>query len=265
MGEALDAAIPPDILVDRPMDGVVRLRIDRPGARNALSVALRERLVAALAEAEQAPEARCVILAGSDKIFAAGADIVELAGAGAIDMMLRATERLWGAIARCRKPIVAAVRGAALGGGWELALHADVIVAGESARFGLPEIRLGVIPGGGGTQRLTRLVGKHRALDLLLTGRTVSAAEALAMGAVSRVVPDGNVEAAAVDLAQTIARMPPLAVRQVKEVVLAGADCSLEAALALERNALQLLFASADKEEGVRAFLEKREPRFVGR
>jgi enoyl-CoA hydratase/carnithine racemase len=254
-----------DMLVDRPADGVVRLRLNRPAARNALSLALRRRLVAAIAEAEEDSDTRCLILAGGDKVFAAGADIAELAGAGPIDMMLRASERLWDAIARCRKPIVAAVRGAALGGGWELALHADLIVAGDAARFGLPEIRIGIMPGAGGTQRLTRLVGKHRALDLLLTGRTVTAAEAFALGTVNRLVPDAEVDATSVELAAGLAQMPPLAVRQIKGVVLAGADCALDAALALERNALQVLFASADKEEGVRAFLEKRAPDFVGR
>lgn len=254
-----------DLVVDRPADGVVRLRLHRPAARNALSIALRQRLVDALAEADRAPETRCVVIAGGEAVFAAGADLTELAGAGAVDMMLSATELLWGAIARCRTPIVAAVRGLALGGGWELALHADVIVAGDKARFGLPEIRVGIMPGAGGTQRLPRLAGKHRALDLLLTGRTVSAAEAMDMGAVSRLVADAEVEGTAVEVAATIARMPPLAVREIKEVVTAGADCALDAALALERNALRVLFASEDKEEGVRAFLEKRTPNFVGR
>ena len=253
------------LLVDRPAPGVVRLRIHRPESRNALSVAVREALVAQITAAETDGNIRCIVMAGGERVFAAGADIRELADVGSTDMMLRATERLWGAVARCRKPIVAAVRGIAFGGGWELAMHADLIIAGRGARFALPEIRIGLMPGAGGTQRLPRLIGKHRALDLLLTGAELSAAEAYSLGAVSRLVADDDVDAEAVAVASSIAAMPPLAVRQIKEVVLAGLDCSLEAGLALERNAMQLLFSTGDKNEGVNAFLGKKKPEFSGR
>ena len=172
---------------------------------------------------------------------------------------------LWSAIARLETPIVAAVRGLAFGGGFELALHADLIVAGETTRFGLPEIKIGLMPGAGGTQRLLRLVGRQRTLMMLLTGDVMSAQEALASGVVNKVVPDAEVDAQAIALAARIAAMPPLAVRQIREVVRAGADCPLEAALMLEHKALQLLCASDDKREGIQAFFEKRPPVFTGR
>lgn len=255
----------PELSLERPVAHVALVRIDRPHKRNALSVALRRELLAQLQALDADPEVRVMVLAGSAKVFAAGADLNEIAEAGAIDMVLRDTYALWSALGRLLKPLVAAVRGTAFGGGFELALHADLIVAGEDARFGLPEVRLGLMPGGGGTQRLARLLGRQRALHYLLTGDAMTAAEAYTLGVVSQVVPDARVEAAAVDLASRIAAMPPLAVRQIREVVLAGADCPLDAAIRLEHKALQLLCASEDKREGVRAFLEKRPPKFTGR
>src|SRR5260370_308438 len=169
------------------------------------------------------------------------------------------------ASASCPKPVIAAVNGYALGGGCELAMHADIIVAGEGASFGQPEVRVGIMPGAGGTQRLTRAVGKFRAMRMLLTGEPVAARDALAMGLVSDVVADGEVFDTALRIAKTIASMPPLAVMQIKEVVRAGQDASLEAAMMLERKAFQLLFATGDQKEGMRAFLEKRKPEFKGR
>ncbi|NUZ06085.1 enoyl-CoA hydratase-related protein [Piscinibacter koreensis] len=254
-----------DILIARPAPHVGLVRIDRPEKRNALSVPLRKELVAALQSLDDDADVRAIVLAGSDRIFAAGADLSEIVDASAIDMMLRATNRMWAAIARLTKPMVAAVRGIAFGGGLELALHADLIVAGESARLGLPEIKVGLMPGAGGTQRLLRLLGRQRTLMLLLTGDALTAPEALALGIVNRVVPDDQVDAEALALAGRIAAMPPLAVRQIREVVNAGADCPLDAALMLEHKALQLLCASEDKREGIRAFLEKRTPVFTGR
>lgn len=254
-----------DIRLERPRPHVALVRIARPQKRNALSVELRRELLAQLQALDGDPQVRAVVLAGSAKVFAAGADLSEIAEAGAIDMVLRDTYALWSALARLLKPMVAAVRGTAFGGGFELALHADLIVAGAGARFGLPEIRLGLMPGGGGTQRLVRLLGRQRALQYLLTGDAMSAGEAQALGIVSQVVPDDRVDDAAVELAGRIAAMPPLAVRQIREVVLAGADCPLDAAIRLEHKALQLLCASEDKREGVRAFLDKRPPTFVGR
>ena len=253
------------IRIERPASQVAVVRIDRPEKRNALSVALRRELIAALQELDADTDVRAMVLAGAPKVFAAGADLAEIGSAGAIDMVLRDTLSLWNSIGRLQKPWVAAVRGLALGGGFELALHADLIVAGEGARFGLPEIKVGLMPGGGGTQRLLRLVGRQRTLKLLLTGDPISAAEALSLGIVSEVVPDDQVEKAAVALAARIAAMPPLAVRQIREVVNAGADCPLDAALRLEHKALQLLCASEDKAEGIRAFFEKRPPVFSGR
>jgi enoyl-CoA hydratase len=182
----------------------------------------------------------------------------------AIEIMARGTERLWEPIASCPKPVIAAVNGYALGGGCELAMHADIIIAGEGASFGQPEVRVGIMPGAGGTQRLTRAVGKFRAMKMLLTGEPVTASDALAMGLVSEVVPDAAVFEAALRVAKTIAAMPPLAVMQIKEVALAGQDASLGTAMMLERKAFQLLFATSDQKEGMRAFMEKRKPEFRG-
>ena len=254
-----------ELRVEHPELRVAVVRIERPAKRNALSVALRRVLVERLQALDADDAVGAIVLAGGPEFFAAGADLTEIVDAGAIEMLLRDTFSLWSAIGRIGKPMLAAVRGQALGGGFELALHADLIVAGERARFGLPEVKVGLMPGGGGTQRLLRLVGRQRTLQYLLTGDTMSAAEAQAMGIVNAVVPDAEVEAAAVALAARIAAMPPLAVRQIREVVAAGADSPLDAALRLEHKALQLLCASDDKQEGIRAFLERRKPRYTGR
>ena len=251
--------------VERPESRVALVRIDRPGKRNALSVALRRDLLQVLQTLDADADVGAIVLAGAADVFASGADLAEIADAGAIEMLLRDTFSLWSAIGRVGTPMLAAVRGKALGGGFELALHADLIVAGEAACFGLPEIKVGLMPGGGGTQRLLRLVGRQRALQYLLTGDTMTAAEAHALGIVNTVVPDDEVEPTAIALAARVAAMPPLAVRQIREVVAAGADCPLEGALRLEHKALQLLCASADKHEGIRAFFERRSPRYTGR
>lgn len=254
-----------EIVVERPGPQVALVRIDRPARRNALSVALRRELVAALQALDADPDVRALVLAGAPTVFASGADLHEIAEAGAVDMLLRDTARLWSAIARLDTPMVAAVRGLAYGGGFELALHADLIVAGEGARFALPEIKVGLMPGAGGTQRLLRLIGRHRTLALVLTGDALPAADAQALGLVHAVVPDADVEPQAIALAGRLAAMPPLAVRLIREVVAAGADCPLDAALRLEHKSLQLLCASDDKREGIRAFLEKRPPVYTGR
>src|SRR5262249_54303475 len=207
---------------------------------------------------------RCIIVTGGEKVVAGGADIRDMVERTPMEMMARHAEKLWDPIASCPKPVIAAVNGYAVGGGCELAMLADIIVAGEGASFGQPEVRIGIMPGAGGTQRLTRAVGKYRAMRMLLTGEPVTAKDALAMGLVSEVVPDGEVFAAALRLAKTIASMPPLAVLQIKEAVLAGQDAPLETALMLERKAFQLLFATSDQKEGMRTFLEKRKPEFRG-
>ena len=253
-----------EVLVERPLPGIAVVRINRPDARNALNLQVRAMLAEHFTELGSDPDVRCIVLTGSERIFAAGADIRDLAERSAVEMMLRNTHRLWNAIAACPKPVVAAVNGLALGGGCELAMHADIIVAGEGASFGQPEVRVGVMPGAGGTQRLTRAVGKFRAMKMVLTGQPVSAREALDMGLASEVVPDAEVQTRALALATEIAALPPLAVMQIKEVVLAGQDASLDAALMLERKAFQLLFASRDQKEGMRAFLDKRKPDYQG-
>lgn len=253
-----------EVLLERPQPGVALLRLNRPAARNALSQTVRQALAEHFTTLGADPDVRAIVLTGSEQVFAAGADIRDLAERSAVEMMLRNTQRLWHAIAACPKPVVAAVNGLALGGGCELAMHADIIVAGEGAAFGQPEVRIGIMPGAGGTQRLTRAVGKFRAMKMVLTGQPVGAREALEMGLASEVVADERVLARALELAAEIAALPPLAVMQIKEVVLAGQDASLDAALMLERKAFQLLFASRDQKEGMRAFLDKRKPDYQG-
>ncbi|MFC3608867.1 enoyl-CoA hydratase [Stutzerimonas tarimensis] len=245
-------------------DGVAVVRINRPEAKNALNSAVREQLAEHFRALARDQQVRAIVLTGGDKCFVAGADIREFAEARPIEMYLRHTELLWEAIARCPKPVIAAVNGFALGGGCELAMHCDIIVAGESARFGQPEVKLGLMPGAGGTQRLIRAVGKFQAMRIALTGCLVPAPQALALGMVSEVVDDEVTLARALEIASEIASLPPLAVAQIKEVMLAGADLPLESALVLERKAFQLLFDSRDQKEGARAFLEKRKAIFSG-
>src|SRR3990172_6162958 len=253
------------VLVEHPAQGVVWLRLNRPEARNALNNAVRAALAELFRSFGEDSATRCIVITGSETAFAAGADLKEVADLGARDMMQTGVRRLWKIIADCPKPVIAAVNGFALGGGCELAMHADIIVAGEGARFGQPELGVGVIPGGGGTQRLVRAVGKFRAMKMLLTGEMVDARQALEMGLVSEVVPDADVLDRALALARRIAERPPMAVMLCKEVVLTGQDCPLEAALSLERKAFELLFATEDQKEGMRAFAEKRKPDFQGR
>lgn len=253
-----------EVIVERPSAHVAVIRLNRPDARNALNQAVRSGLAEQFAALGADADVRAIVLTGGERIFAAGADLRDLADRSAIEILLRQSHRLWQAIAACPKPVIAAVNGLAWGGGCELAMHADLIVAGEGASFCQPEVKVGVMPGAGGTQRLTRAVGKFKAMKLALTGLPVSAREADAMGLVSEVVPDGEVQARALELATLIASRAPLAVTQIKEVLIAGEDASLETGLMLERKAFQLLFASRDQKEGMHAFLEKREPQFVG-
>ena len=254
-----------ELLVDYPGDGVAVVRMNRPQATNALSLNLQALLSGAFTQLAADPAVRAIVLTGGEKVFAAGGDIKGLEGAGAIEIMQRHTERVWAPIERCPKPIIAAVCGYAFGGGAELAMHCDIILAGEGASFSQPEIRIGIMPGIGGTQRLVRAVGKFNAMRMLLTGKPVSSTEAQAMGLVSQVLADDQVLPEALKMAKLIAAMPPLAVMQIKEVVLAGVDASLETALMLERKANQLLFATQDQKEGMQAFIEKRKPVFKGR
>lgn len=245
-------------------NGVATVRINQPEVKNALNRDVRERLSSAFSALTEDKAVRAIVVTGGDTVFVAGADIREFASATPIEMYGRHTELLWDAIVRCPKPVIAAVNGLALGGGCELAMHCDIIVAGESARFGQPEVKLGLMPGAGGTQRLLRAVGKFQAMRMLLTGCFVPAPEALAVGLVSEVVADKDVQARAQQLANEIAALPALAIAQIKEVVLTGADLPLAGALALERKAFQLLFDTSDQKEGARAFIEKRSASFTG-
>ena len=255
----------PVVVTERPAEGVGLIRINRPEARNALNLEVRKLIARHLTEMSDDDAVRCIVLTGNDKAFAAGADIKEMADAGAIDMLLRGTQKLWRTIYGCPKPVIAAVNGYALGGGCELAMTCDIIIAGESAKFGQPEVKIGIIPGGGGTQRLPRTVGKYKAMRYVLTGDLFGAKEAFDMGLVSEVVPDAEVEKRAVAMATQIAELAPLAIQQTKEAVLRGMDASLETGLTLETRTLQMLFASKDQKEGMAAFIEKRKPKFEGR
>ena len=250
--------------LDVQANGVAVVRIDRPEAKNALNAQVRQQLAEHFWALAGRHDVRVIVLTGGEQFFVAGADIKEFASATPIQMYRRHTELLWEAISRCPKPVIAAVNGFALGGGCELAMHCDMIVAGESARFAQPEVKLGLMPGAGGTQRLVRAVGKFQAMRIALTGCMVKAPEALAMGMISECVSDEQTIPRALELAAQIAALPPLAVQQIKEVMLAGADLPLESALVLERKAFQLLFDSADQKEGAAAFFEKRTPHYLG-
>lgn len=259
-----DKQHPTEVYLESLADGVAVVFIHRPEAKNALNAAVRRQLAEQFSSLGQRDEVRTIVLTGGDQAFVAGADVKEFATASPTDMYLRHNERLWDPIAHCPKPVIAAVNGFALGGGCELAMHCDLIVAGESARFGQPEVKLGLMPGAGGTQRLVRAVGKFQAMRILMTGCMVKAPEALRMGLVSEVVADDETLERAKSLAREIAAMPSLAVEQIKETVLSGADLPLESALVLERKAFQMLFDTADQKEGAAAFIEKRKPDYRG-
>ncbi len=258
------SALDPTVLLieTRPVPGVALLRLHRPAVLNALNLALRRALADAFARLDADEAVHAIVLAGSERAFCVGADLNEYVDATPTDIMARGMGRLWDAIAQCRKPVIAAVQGHALGGGCELAMHADILIAGASARFGQPEVLIGLMPGGGATQRLTHAVGKFRAMKLLLTGEPFSATEALAMGLASEVVPDTEVEARALALASQIAAGPQQALRFIKEAVLESMHLPLQQGLALERKSFQLLFAMTDKTEGIRARLDKRRAHF---
>jgi enoyl-CoA hydratase/carnithine racemase len=240
-------------------------RLDRPEARNALSPELMEELLTILEAWDADPDVRCVVMAGGDKFFAAGADIKSMAERSFQDVLTAPSARFWPRLAAVRTPLVAAVSGYALGGGCELALACDMLVASEGAEFGQPEILLGIIPGGGGTQRLTRVMGKQRAMELVLTGRRITASEAYELGIVNQLAPAKEWLEKAIELAEVVASRPPIAVRLGKQAVLAADETTLAAGLDHERRLYELAMATEDRVEGMTAFIEKRRPEFRGR
>ena len=252
------------VLVERH-DNVVLARLNRPEALNALNTELCSELVAILDDADRDPVIGAIVVTGSRKAFAAGVDIKEMAEKNFAAIFSEDWFAEWGRIPALRAPTIAAVAGYALGGGCELAMMCDIIIADETAKFGQPEIRLGVIPGMGGTQRLTRAVGKATAADLILTGRMMDAAEALRSGLVARVVPAEMLIDEALSMAGTIAGYGPIATRMAKQAIDRAFETSLAEGLVYERRAFQSLFATEDQSEGMAAFVEKRTPRFTGR
>jgi enoyl-CoA hydratase/carnithine racemase len=253
-------------LVEISRDGhVALLQLNRPKARNALSPEMMERIADELERIDPDPDTRCVVIAGSEKAFAAGADIKAMAERSFAEALRHPAASFWRRLAAIKTPMVAAVSGYALGGGCELALACDMIVAAEGATFGQPEIDLGIIPGGGGTQRLARVLGKQRAMELVLTGRRFGAEEGRTAGLVNRVAKEGRWLEDAMALAREVAEKPPIASRLAKQAVLAAEETALSAGLENERRLYELAMATEDRVEGMKAFLEKRKPEFEGK
>jgi enoyl-CoA hydratase/carnithine racemase len=252
-------------LVESSRDGhVALLRLNRPEVRNALSPEMMETLAAELERLDPDPNVRCIVIAGSDQVFAAGADIKALSERSFAEALSHPSASFWCRVAAVKTPLVAAVSGFALGGGCELALACDMIVASDTARFGQPEITLGIIPGGGGTQRLARVLGKQLAMEYVLTGRQFDADMAHEMGLVNKVAKKNRWLEEAMDLARTVAERPPIAVRLGKQAVLVAEETALSAGLENERRLYEIAMATEDRVEGMQAFLEKREPKFEG-
>lgn len=254
-----------DILVSDISSGVLTITLNRPEAYNALRTQLLSEVAEVLDQAAQNDDVRAVVITGNEKVFAAGADIKEMAALDAVGVLNDPRVLHWRRIAQFSKPLIAAVNGFALGGGCELVMHADIVIAGDNAQFGQPEINLGIIPGAGGTQRLLRTVGKSMAMQLVLSGEFISAAQARDFGLVSEVtIPERSLERAT-ELARKIATKPPIAVRQAKEVLLKAYETTLDSGLSLERKTFTLLAATEDRNEGIAAFMEKRKPNFTGK
>ncbi|PUZ24232.1 short chain enoyl-CoA hydratase [Chitinophaga costaii] len=257
----------PEFLIIHPPPAqyVAHVQLHRPAALNALNLQLMAELRHTLRLLDADDQVRAIVINGDEQAFAAGADIKQMSGKSAIDRYNTDQFSTWDTIRRIKKPLIAAVSGFALGGGCELAMLCDLIVASETARFGQPEIKLGIMPAAGGTQRLTRAVGKALAMEMVLTGRQLSAAEALQAGLINKIVPVALYLQEAIKLAATMATMSPLAVQMDKEAVLKSFDTTLDECLQFEQKNFYLLFATADQQEGMQAFVEKRKPVFKGR
>jgi enoyl-CoA hydratase/carnithine racemase len=255
-----------ETLIVEAHDAVTLIRLNRPEALNALNGKLMDELTAALDATEADDNVRAVVITGSDRAFAAGADIKEMASKSYADVFNEDfITRNWERVTRCRKPVIAAVAGFALGGGCELAMMCDFVIAAENAKFGQPEINLGVTPGAGGTQRMARFIGKAKTMDMVLTARMMDAAEAERCGLASRVVPLAELVSTALETAKKIASLSPVAVKMAKEMVTAAYETPLSEGVKLERRLFHSLFAFEDQKEGMAAFVEKRPANFKGR
>ena len=252
-------------ILSEVQDQIAIITLNRPSVLNAINNELMQELVRALEEADTDEKVRVIILTGGEKVFAAGADIKEMSDESTISILLKDRFATWDKVRRIKKPIIAAVSGYALGGGLELIMTCDIVIASETAQFAQPEITIGVIPGAGGTQRLTRVVGKHKAMEMILTGARITAQEAKALGLVNKVVPVELCLDEAKTLAREIAQKSPLAVRMAKEAILKSFDLPLSEALEFERKNFYMLFSSNDQKEGMKAFIEKRTAAFTGR
>lgn len=255
---------PTHLKVDQPVKGVLTITLNRPEALNALNTKLLEELANLLDATQDNPEVRAVVITGSRRAFAAGADVREMASLDAVGVLKDPRVDHWKRITAFKKPLIAAINGFCLGGGCELAMHADIIIAGEDAQFGQPEIKLGIMPGAGGTQRLLRSVGKSLAMQMVLTGEPISAKQAKSAGLISEItVPEMTLERAQA-VATQIARHGPIAVEMAKDSLLKAFDTDLASGLLYERKAFTLLAATEDRNEGINAFIEKRKPIFKG-
>lgn len=257
-----------NILLDYPWNGdkhLACIRLNRPKALNALSTELMQELLECLFALDDHPDVRVIVLTGNETAFAAGADIAQMAKASSVDQVIDQRFRSWAQLALIAKPIIAAVNGFALGGGNELAMSCDLIIASDSAQFGQPEIKIGTIPGAGGTQRLTKAIGKSKAMMMTLTGDMIDAKTAYDWNLVAKVVPSITLMQETYELAKTIANRAPVAVRLAKEAVNKSFETALKDGMDYERRNFYLTFSSSDQKEGMQAFLEKREPHYTGR